>query len=93
MEVRQKPIFNKIKYWVDTYGSSGAEDKRAIADFVECEAREAIVGLRNELFTLAQGSYDEAALNVLIGPNRKDRHGSYNEWAKIMLQWLAAHKG
>ena len=92
MELRQKPNFNKIKYWVDSYGSAGAEDKRAVQDFIECEAMEAVSSLRNELYALSQGSYEESVLNNLIGPNRKDRHGSYTAWAKIMLLWMANYK-
>lgn len=92
MEVRQKPIFTKIKYWVDSYGNSGAEDKRALQDFVECEATESVNSLRSELIGLSNGLFDETNLNMLIGSGRKDRHGSYNAWAKIMLLWLASIK-
>lgn len=92
MELKQKPIFTKIKYWVQTYGSSGAEDKRAVQDFIDCEATESVNSLRNELYALSQGSWDETLLGMIVGPNRKERHGSYNAWAKTMLLWLASYK-
>jgi hypothetical protein len=92
MEIRQRPIFTKIKYWVDCYGNSGADDKRAIEDFVDCEANEAVSSLRSELVGLSQGLFDEAILNLLIGASRKEKFGSFNAWAKMMLLWLSAYK-
>ena len=92
MEVKQKPIFVKIKYWIDNYGSGGAEDKRGLHDFVDCEATESVNSLRAELIGLSQGAYDETHLNALIGAGRKDKHGSYNAWAKMMLLWLSSYK-
>ncbi len=92
MDVRQKPIFPKIKYWVDTYGNSGAEDRRALQDFVDCEATESVNSMRSELIGLSNGMFDETILGMLVGPNRKQKHGSYNAWAKMMLLWLSACK-
>lgn len=87
-------MYPKVVYFVKTYGSAGITDQKAVQDFVDCETNESIVSLRNELVGLSQGNYTDENMLKLLGANRKVLFSSYHEWAKIMLQWIAAyHKG
>lgn len=88
-------MFKQIRYWVVNYGSAGLPDQRALSDFLECETNEVIHSFRNELVGLAQSKKsDDAALDALIGQKRKVLYNSYEEWAKVMLLWLAGmHRG
>lgn len=80
-----------LKYWKDNYTKPGMPDKRAVEDFIECETSEIIKLFRLELQSVLQGNYTVESLDVLIGPGRVARHGSYEDWAKLMLQWIAAY--
>ena len=83
----------QIKYWADAYGNSGAPDQKAVETFMDCENRESISMLRNELSAITKGAAAEASLDALLRANRKQKHGSYQEWAKAMLLWMANYKG
>ena len=83
----------QIKYWTETYGNSGAPDQRAVETFMDCENRESIAMLRNELSAVTKGAVADASLDALLKANRKQKHGSYPEWAKLMLLWMANYKG
>jgi hypothetical protein len=85
-----KVAYPKIKYWVDHYGSSGADDKKGAELFVTCETAESIVSLRSELISMSKGNFNQSTIDVLIGLNRRHKHGSFENWAKMMLLWLAA---
>ena len=78
-----------IKMWVDNYAKSGYPDQRAIEDFVECENTEVLAIFRAELTAIASSKYDPEILPQIIGRGRASKHNSYEEWAKIMLLWLA----
>lgn len=90
---KQSPYYKNLMYWLDNYGKSGAPDDRAVHDFMICEATEAINSLRAELVAIAEGAYNEANFDQLVGPKRKMKHGSYDAWAKLMLLWMASFKG
>ena len=62
-------------------------------EFIICEADESINALRFELQLVVSGKFEESVFDILIGNKRKARHGSYVEWAKLMLQWMASFKG
>lgn len=83
------PSYARVTEWVRGYGSGGVEDRRAAEEFVVVETRELVDGLRNELIAMSRGRFREEILDQLVGLNRKTRHGSYSEWAKSMLTWLA----
>jgi len=83
-------MYKYIKLWSDEYGKGRPEDKRALGDYIECETDQCVRGLRNELVGVSKGNYIPETLDVLIGKNRMTRHGTYDEWAKLMLQWLAS---
>ena len=92
MEHRRSPHYPKVIQWVKEYGSSGADDRRAVSDFMTVETQELIASLRNELASIAKGNYEARLMDQLVGAKRKDRHGSYQEWARLMLQWMANFK-
>lgn len=83
----------KIQYWIKSYGSGGAEDRRGAHDFIECETAESVSTLRAELYGILQDAHQEIVLDKALGLSRKHKHGSHQEWAKLMLQWMASYKG
>ncbi|MCB0329515.1 MAG: hypothetical protein KDD70_07625 [Bdellovibrionales bacterium] len=84
--------YPEVMYWKNTYGHPGVLDKRAVETFMDCETAERVSGLRNQLYAISQGKYDDALFTKLLGPDRKQRHGTYQDWAKFMLQWMAGYK-
>lgn len=86
-------MYRWIKYWIDNYGSVGVGDQRAVNDFMDCETKQLVDGLRNELVGLVQGAPADTILDQIIGQKRKSQFGTYQEWAKLMLLWMASHKG
>ncbi len=85
--------YTKIGYWVETYGKAGIPDQRAVHDFMECETSEAVRSLQNELVGLSGGGTNTDILDRLIGIKRKQLHGTYENWAKLMLMWISGYKG
>ncbi|MCB0355307.1 MAG: hypothetical protein KDD64_17365 [Bdellovibrionales bacterium] len=85
--------YNEVIYWVKYYGDSGAPDKTGVQLFIDSETGEKIKALRAQLYAISKGQYDERSMDLQIGAKRRAKHGSYEEWAKLMLQWLATYKG
>ena len=83
------PSYSRVYQWIREYGASGSEDVRGARDFIEIEAAESISSLRGELLAMSQQKYTDQVLDKIVGPGRKVRHGSYAEWAKVMLRWMA----
>jgi hypothetical protein len=83
--------YPELIYWKSNYANPGVLDQRAIQAYVDCETRERINSLRTQLHSISKGRYDDALFQKLFGPDRKQRHGSYQEWAKLMLRWLAEY--
>ncbi|MCB9029578.1 MAG: hypothetical protein H6619_00885 [Deltaproteobacteria bacterium] len=67
-----------------------AIDKRGVEDFVSCEAHEGVRSLRYELQVIAEGKGQENVLDSIVGLKRKARHGTYQDWAKLMLLWISS---
>ena len=86
------PPYTRVRQWVMEYGAPGSEDKRGAIDYMEIEAHESISALRAELASMSQGNYNQDILDRLVGPARRQRYGSYDEWAKTMLRWMANPK-
>jgi len=86
-------FFPQVKYFVDHYAPPGIEDQRAAHVFVDCETTEAITTLRNELRAISNGNYDSNTLDRTIGKGRVSKYSSYDNWAKLMILWLASYKG
>ena len=85
--------FPKLKQWVEQYAPPGVEDMRAVLVFMDCENREVQEALRNELRAVASGQYRTDILDKSVGHGRCLKHGSFEAWAKLMLLWMASHKG
>lgn len=83
------PSYGRVMQWVREYGVPGSEDIRAARDYLEVEADESIGALRGELIAMSHQRYADEILDRIVGPARKQRHGSYAEWAKSMLRWMA----
>lgn len=89
---RPNPSYTKVRQWCQSYGRSDIPDNRGCQDFIDCEGSEQVRSLQAELLAMAEGRYDDAILDQLVGGRRKSKHGSYQAWAKTMLQWLAARR-
>lgn len=87
------PNYQRVHYWVQNYGMAGIDDKQALENFIECETREQIKLLQQELMLLMDGKFNEEILDKLVGKKRKVKYGSYVEWAKLMMLWIAGYKG
>jgi len=81
-----------VLYWAQNYGSAGSSDQRAVETFMECETREQVSPLRAQLYTISQGNCNKDTLDKIVGRNREVKHGSYEQWAKMMLLWMASYK-
>jgi len=86
------PVYNRIKYWVENYAITSSDDKRAVEDFIECETREIVSAFRAELIQIVSGNFSPETLQVLIGGGRSLKYGSFDEWAKMMLLWIANYR-
>ena len=92
MEFKQTAAYPRIKAWCDVYGKSDADDKRAVEDFMTCEANEAVASLRAELVAVTRGIFDDRTFDAIVGQKRRLKYGTYDAWAKIMLLWMANYK-
>jgi hypothetical protein len=81
-------MYKQLNVWKDNY-SLGRSDQLAVQDFVECENDEVVRSLRSEVTAIANGSFNPETLNALLGKGRAVKHGSWDNWAKLMLQWMA----
>ena len=89
---RENPPYKKVREWIQAYGRPDVTDDRGVQDFMLCETLEEVRSLQVELVAMAEGRFDEKILDDVIGMRRKGRYGSYNQWAKLMLQWILAYK-
>lgn len=70
----------------------GTPDKTAVQNFLDCENEDTIRSLRNELSGISTGNFTEETLKPVLGESRRVTHGSYPEWAKRMLLWMAEYR-
>ena len=89
----QFPDYKHVRTWIEWFGHGQMPDQRAVHEFMDIEQREVIASLRVELFALSQGRFDVKIMDQVLRPKRKMKHGSYEQWAKYMLIWMAEHKG
>lgn len=87
------PSYKQLRYFIDTYGKSGIPDQRAVQDFMDCETAESVNSLRGELIGMTNQKYKEEIMDVLLTQKRKALFESYDNWARLMLQWIAGYKG
>lgn len=84
-------MYPKIKYWLEHYALN-SPDNRAVGDFIECESNEVFSSFRNEIIGISRGSYQPDTLDQLLGRTRAMRYESYDEWAKMVLIWIADYR-
>lgn len=77
-----------IKYYYEIY-AQGTDDKRAVENYCVCESDEMVRSFRGVLMGIANGDFNSETLNSLLGRDRVVKYGSYDEWAKLMLRWMA----
>lgn len=80
-----------VKLWLSDYAKPGVPDKRGLEDFLECETDEIVRLLRGELQGITRGANDEETLKNILGPGRAAKYGTFEEWAKMMLLWIAQY--
>lgn len=85
-------MYTRIPYWIQNYGNAGIPEQKAVEVFMDCETREMINSFRSEIQGIAQGNFQEESLDKIVGTNRKIKFGSYQEWAKLVLLWIANYK-
>ena len=85
--------FPKIREWIQAYGRPDIPDQRGVQDLMECETSEVVRALQAELMMVTAGKFDAANFDKAIGTRRRAKHDSYENWAKLMLQWIASYKG
>ena len=91
----KNPHYKQLIQWNREYAFACTHDKQAVEVYVECEAEEAIVRLRNELLGIKAGNYAEEILRDQFGSRgglRLHLYESYSKWATLMLQWLNFYK-
>lgn len=87
------PNYKQLRYWLSSYAAGGCEDRQAIENFIECESQEALSSLRGELIAIKNENFSEEIMLQILGPNRVAKHGSFVEWAKVMLLLMARPRG
>ena len=60
---------------------------------MDLESREKIQSLRSEIFNIYKGGADSKVLKGIIGAKMLNQHENYKAWAKVVLRWMAEHKG
>ncbi len=85
--------YPEVIYLLKTYSPPGVDDKRAVQTFIDCETDERVRAVKGQLYAISRGRYDDATFDKVIGVDKRMKHGSYEEWAKLMLQWMAGYKG
>lgn len=79
-----------VKHYVDTYGKAfEGNDQKGAKLFREYETQEKLKRLRHELELVKNGQVEKAACENIIGKKRASKHRTYQEWARLMLLWLA----
>ena len=85
--------FPKIRSFIQSYARSDVPDQRAIQDFLECETGEVVRPLQAELMMVMEGKFDRNIFDQAVGIKRRAKYDSYENWARLMLQWIAGYKG
>ena len=88
-------MYTQISYWKEFYARDDYPDQRAVADFVTVEMKEVLSAFRGEIIGISQGNFVEENLIGILGRKRLAKHGSFDVWAQMMLQWItiAARQG
>ena len=92
MDEATTPLYKYVPLWVREYGMSGGPDQQAVQLFLDCETREAVTGLQSELIAISKGLYKAEVFDLVVGAKRRVMYTSYDNWAKLMLQWIASYR-
>jgi len=84
--------YKQLRYFIKQYAPPGVSDQRAAQSFVDVEPDYLLKSLKSELYGVSKGKYDEESMGKIVGIPRKLRHGSYDEWARLILVWMAEYK-
>ena len=84
--------FDKVRFWIQNYCQGDMDDKRNLENLIICEGDEILKPFRLQLHSIAQGLYDEELMDQLAGKKRKVKHGSYENWARLILLWAGEMK-
>jgi hypothetical protein len=83
--------FPRIKEFISVYAYGVGDDQRSAQTYCDCESDEAIDTLRKELSAVSGGNFNSDIFDLLVGKNRVAKHGSYENWAKVCLLWIAQY--
>jgi hypothetical protein len=82
-----------IAFYQKRYANSLANnDIKAAKLFKQYETTEAIKRFQNELLSIKSGLVAETTLTLTLGKSRQTKHKGFNNWAKLMLLWLAEQR-
>jgi len=84
--------YPRIKEFVSVYANGSGDDQRSAQSFCDCEANETIESLRSELISVSSGNFNPNTFDLLVGKGRIGKYGSYDNWAKLVLQWIANYR-
>ena len=82
-----------VQYFIKTYDNSFSGIlKSAAENFKRYESSEKYRRLQNELQAVAKDQVNENLCNQVMQIKRKQKYGSYANWAKILLLHLSQAK-
>ena len=82
---RTMPKYEGVRYWVQNYADSEVEDLHTIEDFMHQEPVDRLRSFQHELHNISKGNYSDEYLGGVLSPKRRVKHGSYSNWARLML--------
>ena len=87
-----KAYFKELIFFVEHYAHPEVTEQRSVETFIDVEARERLNSLRAELLNVSKGNFSAETMEKILGKARLSKYGSYEEWAKLMLRWIAGYK-
>lgn len=82
-----------VKYYQKTYANGlSNNDKKAVNIFKEFEPTEKLKRIKTELTAISQGRVNPKLLEAQVGPARRGRYGSFEQWSKVVLALLLQGK-
>lgn len=88
----EHPDYKTLRYWGKQYARSEQPDQKGALEFALVEPDQLLKSFKSDLHAVSKGRYDDRVLDNIVGVKRKVRYGGYQEWARLMLLWLASYK-
>lgn len=82
---RPASSYRSVRYWLENYAHPELPDAHCVADFIDHEPLEALRSFQYELQDIARGNYNDSCMGGLLSARRRVAHGSFSNWAKVML--------